>query len=69
MLKQLWQYHLNIEINDTDKHHCVQSTLLGQLDNSLYGQRNKNSLYMFINFYSAIPHNVFIACYFWFVKN
>ena len=46
MLPLLWQYHLNIEINDTDNHHCAQSTLLGQLDFSLYCQRDKNRLLM-----------------------
>ena len=38
-------HHLNIEINDANNRHCAQSTLLGYLD-YIYGQRNKNRLYM-----------------------
>ena len=46
MLILVWQYHLKIEINDTDNRRCALSTLLGQLDYSLYGQRNENCLYI-----------------------
>ena len=39
-------YHHNMEINVTDNRHFTFVYLLGQLDYSLYGQRNKNQQYM-----------------------
>ena len=46
MSPSLWQYHRNIEINITDNRHFTFVYLLGKLDYSLYGQRNKSWLFM-----------------------
>ena len=43
------QYHRNIEINITDNHHFAFVYLLGKLDYSLYGQQNKNLLFIYKN--------------------
>ena len=46
MSPSFWQYHCNIEINITDNRHFAFVYLLGKLDYSLYGQQNKNRLYI-----------------------
>ena len=47
MSPSFWQYHRNIEINLTNNCHFAFVYLLGKLDHSLNGQRNKNGLYIF----------------------
>ena len=46
MYSSFWQYHHNIKINVADNRHFTFVYLLGKLDYSLYGQRNKDCLYM-----------------------
>ena len=53
MSSSFWQYHLNIEINITDSRHFAFVFLLGKLDYSLYGQWNKNRLYIFKSFHNS----------------
>ena len=48
MSSSFWQYHRNIETNITDNCHFAFVYLLGKLDYSLYGQRNKNSRYIWL---------------------
>ena len=47
MPPSFWKYDRNIEINITDNCHFAFVYLLGKLDHSLYGQRNKNRLYLY----------------------
>ena len=47
MSPSFWQYHRNIKIKITDNRHFVFVYLLGKLDHSFYGQRNKNRLYIY----------------------